>query len=77
MEQVPKTTNTELSEYLTRQFTNVDFRLNNLGALPISKILPTKPVVGKLYYFSAAIPSSTITAEGVWVYKSSGWAFLG
>jgi hypothetical protein len=74
MEQPPKSTPPELAEYLTRQLEE----LTPSGSIKLSvfNVLPTKPVIGRLYYFNV-IPSTSITTEGVWVYKSTGWSFLG
>ena len=76
MEQPPNSTSPELKEYLYRQLTSLEYDINDLGRLPMLTTLPTKPKVGKVYYFKNTI-SPTITVEGVWTYKSSGWALLG
>ncbi len=44
--------------------------------LPKTLAMPTKPKEGKLYYFPNTI-APTITTVGVWVYKSTGWSYLG
>lgn len=74
MEQPPKSTAPELAEYLVRQLE--EFSPQGSIKLSVFNVLPTKPVIGRLYYFNT-IPSTPITTEGVWVYKSTGWAFLG
>lgn len=38
---------------------------------PLNNI-PTKLAVGRVYYFSRAI-DATVNAEGLWLYKSTGW----
>lgn len=72
-EQPPSSTSPELAEYLARMFRDVDIAVDNTDMLEVRYILPVKPVVGKLYYFGAAIPTTAITAEGYWGYKSTGW----
>lgn len=76
IEQPPQGTNENLSAYLIRMFNLVDTVLGNIGKLPVRKILAPKPVVGKLYYYSQSIPDSDITAEGLYVYKSTGYWFI-
>lgn len=65
------------SEYFRRVFTQIKIALQTVHIFPIRKILPEKPKVGGVYYFAAAIPSTAITGEGLWLLKSSGWVQLG
>ena len=77
MEQPPANTDTQLTEYLFRQLSALENKSLQLGNLEILTALPTKPVVGKIYYFANVI-GVTITVEGAWVYKSTGvWTLLG
>ena len=77
MEQPPANTDTQLTEYLFRQLSALENKSLQLGNLEILTTLPTKPVVGKIYYFKNVI-GTTITVEGAWVYKSTGvWTLLG
>lgn len=75
-EQAPNSTAPELREYLGRQF-DMLARTISMMQKPLSlSIVPEKPIVGKSYYFVAAL-SAEITAEGLWLYKSTGWVQLG
>ena len=77
MEQPPANTDNQLKEYLFRQLSALENQNLQLGNLPMLTALPTKPVVGKIYYFKNVI-GTTITVEGAWVYKSTGvWTLLG
>ena len=75
METVPKNTDTELAAYLQRQFTRLDLLIQSNTIQRLTS-LPSKPVIGKIYYFINTIPP-TIASEGVCVYKSIGWSYLG
>ena len=77
MEQPPANTDTQLTEYLFRQLSALENKSLQLGNLPMLTALPTKPVIGKIYYFKNVV-SPTITVEGAWVYKSTNvWTLLG
>jgi hypothetical protein len=77
MEQPPTNTDTQLTEYLFRQLSALENKSLQLGNLEMLTALPTKPVVGKIYYFKNII-LPIITVEGAWVYKSTGvWTLLG
>lgn len=65
-----------LAEYLTRHLTAIYNELSKKDSLQKQTALPVKPQIGKLYYFTV-IPSTVITTEGVWVYKPTGWSYLG
>ena len=75
MEQPPANTDNQLKEYLFRQLSVLENKSLQLGNLTILTTLPTKPTVGKIYYFANAILPS-ITYEGAWVYTSYGWTSL-
>jgi len=72
MEQPPINIDPALSEYLSRVLTNLENTQVSLDKIQPITIVPTRPVIGKIYYFSTAILPS-ITAEGYWGYKSTGW----
>ena len=77
MEQPPDNTDTQLKEYLFRQLSALENQNLQLGNLAVLTALPTRPVVGKIYYFANVI-GTTITVEGAWVYKSTHvWTLLG
>ena len=77
MEQPPDNTDAKLTEYLFRQLSALENKSLQLGNLEILTALPTKPVVGKVYYFANVI-GTTIIVEGAWVYKSTNvWTLLG
>lgn len=77
MEQPPANTDNQLKEYLFRQLSVLENKSLQLGNLTVLTALPTKPTVGKIYYFANAILPS-ISGEGAWVYKSTNvWVLLG
>ena len=77
MEQPPDNTDIQLKEYLVRQLSALENQNLQLGNLAVLSALPTRPVVGKIYYFKNVI-GTTITVEGAWVYKSTHvWTLLG
>jgi hypothetical protein len=69
METVPE----ELSPNLQAYFTRVLKKIDTLEANPVPEMrtsIPIRPIVGRLYYFkNTSLP--TITAEGLWIYKSN------
>ena len=75
-EQPPVDTDPALASYLVRLFSNIQGALVNTGKLPINKLAPPKPVVGKLYYFSQSIPPDIANGEGLYIYKSTGYEFI-
>ena len=76
MEQPPDNTDIQLKEYLVRQLSALENQNLQLGNLAVLTALPTRPVVGKIYYFKNVI-GTTITVEGAWVYKSTHvWTLL-
>lgn len=74
MEQPPKNTDPRLAEYLTRQLEQLTLR--DVSILQVRNVLPQRPVVGKLYYFLVTA-GPPITAEGLWLYKTTGYTFIG
>ena len=77
MEQPPDNTDIQLKEYLVRQLSALENQNLQLGNLAVLTALPTRPVVGKIYYFKNVI-GTTITVEGACVYKSTHvWTLLG
>jgi hypothetical protein len=75
VETVPKSTSLDLASYLQRQFNRLDLAIQNVAIQKLNT-MPEKPVVGKIYYFNVVI-APTITSEGMWTYKSTGWSYLG
>lgn len=77
-EQPPESTDTELSEYLSRMFRNAKIEDANKDQPIRYSSIPEKLGIGKRYYFLNAIPADpVITTEGLYLYKSTGWVFLG
>jgi hypothetical protein len=72
----PSSLSPELRKYLNYMSDQVNKLDNKLGEIPRITDIPDKPIIGKLYYFLNAV-SPTITDEGVWVYKSTGWVYVG
>lgn len=76
-EQPPEGTPPELVEYLSRFQVQVNNALGAKDLLPNLTALPVRPEIGKLYYFSNAIPAhAVITAEGYYGYKGSGTGWV-
>ena len=75
-EQPPSSTAPELAEYLSRQLDTIQRVLSMQQKPPLLSAVPLKPMVGKSYYFTTAL-NLEITAEGLWLYKSTGWVQLG
>jgi len=76
-EQPPQSTDNSLAAYLVRMFNGVDNAVLNNNKMAVKKLLPPKPVVGTLYYFSQSIPPTITDGEGLYIYKSTGYVFLG
>lgn len=72
-EQAPSHLDADLISYLDRMRREIQLAFNTISQLSVLYVLPAKPQVGKIYYFGAAIPTTAITAEGYWGYKSTGW----
>ena len=77
IEQPPFGTEEALAEYLSRMMTLINIALGQNAQLIKYSVLPQKPSVGKLYFFTQAIPTTAITQEGFWGYTSAGYVLLG
>jgi len=64
-------------EYLNRMVLNINLAFASVYKLPILYTLEEKPLIGKVYYYGAAIATTAITSEGFWGYTSGGWSKLG
>ena len=71
-EQPPLDTEKELTEWLTRQIVAINIELNKSKDFEVLYILPDKLYIGMVRYFGDTI-DATVTAEGLWCYKSTGW----
>ena len=76
IEQPPVGTDDMLTEYLTRMFINTDIALRKDNYFVPQYVMPDKLQVGRTYFFGDAILPD-IDQEGLWVYKSTGWSYLG
>ena len=77
IEQAPESTDQDLAEWLARQLVTINNALGATGFYPPTYVLPTKPRPGQVYYFAAAIVADpVITAEGLYIYLSTGWKLL-
>ena len=77
MELPPSDTPPLLKSYLVRMLNRLEDSLNDTQQLTVLTALPSKPKIGKIYYFKNAIPATSITGEGAWIYKSTGWSLMG
>lgn len=72
VENPPASVDPTVSDYLIRQFTEVNEGLRS-GQLFVPRYRePEKVKVGQVIYFAQPVPPD-ITAEGLWVYTSTGW----
>jgi len=71
--QPPDGIDDNLKNWLSQLTINIDSELNRVHDYPVLYALPNKVYVGMTRYFGAAIPATAIVAEGLWVYKSTGW----
>ena len=69
----PDTTDPDMVAYLEQMFEEVALEIRNSGKFARRDKLPQDPEIGRMYYFNAAIPTTAITSEGWWGYKSTGW----
>lgn len=77
IEQPPSTIEPELQHYLERALTEIDIALKQAQSHTVIYVPPAKPRVGRTYYFGAAVPAHpVITAEGLYIYKSTGWTLI-
>jgi len=72
-EQPPESVDPELIEWLTRRMIEMNIAFAQVEDYDVLYQLPEKYNVGTIRYFGAAIPTTAITAEGLWCYKSTGW----
>lgn len=77
IEMPPAVTDPMLREYLYRQLNNINIALGSDNYFPPRGSLPVRVRIGEVHYFKDAIPSTDITAEGLWLHKSTGWVQLG
>lgn len=70
----PSVDNTiELTRYLNRLVADINLALQEVHYFSPRNTFPNKYRVGELFYFADAIPTTPITGEGLWIYKSTGW----
>ena len=55
------------------RFVDVGIAIGKSEDFEVNTKLPTRVKIGMTRYFGAAIPTTPITAEGLWIYKSTGW----
>lgn len=72
-QELPNTGDVELTGFLNRLIQNVNLAFLDVQYFEPKYILPTRVRVGEVHYFGAAIPTTAITGEGLWAYKSTGW----
>ena len=60
-------------DYLVRQLVQINLALGQANYFTPRNNLPLRVRVGEVFYFNAAIPTTPITGEGLWIYKSTGW----
>ena len=65
-------TGEELVRQLNRAFIPIDNSLNTLGNYYPRGALPLRANIGDVIYCKVGV----IGAEGLYVYKSSGWTFI-
>jgi len=74
METVPEELSPNLRAYFTRMYAKID-DMEADETPEMRKSIPSRPTIGKIYYFKNTV-LPTITLEGLWVYKSTGWTFI-
>ena len=78
LEQPPASLPEEVREYLARINAQVAYELNNSDQAVRYTDIPNKLSIGKSYYFLNAVPAHpVVTAEGLYLYKSTGFVLLG
>jgi hypothetical protein len=78
-ESPPASFATDQQDFLTRRFIDVGTALGQSNHFTPRKEMPYKPQIGHVYYFNdptGAGYDAVITAEGLWVYKSTGYTFI-
>jgi len=73
IEQPPVGIDIPAKDYFVRQFTAINLALGAANYFIPRNNLPKKYRVGEVFYFANAIPTTPITGEGLWIYKSTGW----
>lgn len=76
IEQPPVNTDVAFKDYLIRQLTQINLALSQSNYFVPRNSLPKKYRVGEMFYFADAIPTTPITGEGLWIYKSTGWNLI-
>lgn len=71
----PDNLDDETKRYLNDMFTSIDIALGNNQIMSSQTIVPSKPLAGKIYYFSSAVLPD-IATSGYWGYNA-GWVKLG
>lgn len=72
-EQPPSDIDDKLSDWLIRLVRSINNSFHNVDDYDVLYAVPDKVFVGMTRYFGAAIATTAITAEGLWIYKSTGW----
>ena len=78
-ESPPSSFTPDQQDFLTRRFIDVGTALGQTHEFPPRREMPYKPQIGHVYYFrdpTGAGYDAAITAEGLWVYKSTGYTFI-
>lgn len=63
-------------DYLVRMRAAINIALSSPDYFAPRSTMPAKVKIGNIFYFSAAIPTTDITGEGLWIYKSTGWTLI-
>ena len=75
---IPTNLKLDLTNFLQQFVINANFAVNNSDQLIKYGTIPLKLSVGRLYYFTQAITDDlVITQEGLYLYKTTGFVFLG
>jgi len=67
-------------DFLTRRFVDVGTALGQVNNFTPRKQMPYKAQIGHMYYFNDPTGQGydpVITQEGIWVFKSTGYIFVG
>lgn len=72
-ELLPANIDPDLSLFLRNNFIDINIALGNVNQIERINAIPDKLSIGKIYYFNNAIPTTPITSEGWWGFKSTGW----
>ncbi|RLD78817.1 MAG: hypothetical protein DRJ15_10745 [Bacteroidetes bacterium] len=75
---IPTDLKLSLTEFLQQFVINANFAVGQNDQCRKYGTIPQKLSVGRLYYFTQAITDDlVITQEGLYIYKSTGFVFLG